>query len=124
MTGAFRRHIGNRVSNRCCESDCRSRIDVHHIILTCAAWQTQLILVQQEPEKQVISWSSTVRQLLMSWKTTSTVPDFLATKRARRKLRAQEQKQKQEEIRRIRDEAWGLDEERLEGTEDEDKGNR
>lgn len=48
--------------------------------------------------------------------------EFLAATQAKRRPKAQ--KQEQEERRRNRDKTWGMDKERLEGSEVEMEGNR
>lgn len=63
-----------------------------------------------------------IKQLLGSRKATPAVLEFLATTRAGRKPRVKEQKPEQR--RRRRDEAWRLDQERLERSEDQEEGKR
>lgn len=63
-----------------------------------------------------------VKQLLGSRKTTSAVLELIATIRAGRMPRAQEQEQ--EKKSRNRDQMWRLEEKRLEGCEDEEEGRR
>lgn len=73
--------------------------------------------------KQVDLWPSMVKQLLGSRKATAAMLEFLDTIGAGRRPRVQEQKQ--QERRRSRDKACGLDEARLEGRKDDKvEGNR
>lgn len=94
-------------------------MDVHHVMFRSLTWKKECILLRQEHETQVSPWPSTVKQLLRSWKATPAVLKFLATTRAERRPRAQEQEQT--ERRRRRDETWLLGKDRLEGGEDQEK---
>lgn len=97
-------------------------MDVHYILFRCTAWQREPTMLIQEHEKQVSLWSATVRQLPELRKTTPALLKFRVITRAERTPRVQEPAQ--EERRSGRDEAWGLEEKRLEKNDNELGGNR
>lgn len=87
-------------------------MDIHHLMLSCRIWTEERRKMREKYEKDVGN-PRTVRQLLSSRKMTALVLRFIKVTRAGQ--RAQRQEQDIGELEQEKDEAWGLEKDKLEG---------
>lgn len=63
LTGTYPRSIGKAESDRCWECISHARIEVHHTLFNCRAWQSERAAMLKRCEEDAGFRPSTVRQL-------------------------------------------------------------